>query len=70
MANTYTSLHFHIVFSTKRGEPWLTEGIRGRVWPYLGGIARENGMAALEIGGVSDQKRKGPISTRDCRHVR
>jgi REP element-mobilizing transposase RayT len=54
MANTYTSLHFHIVFSTKRREPWLTESICGRVWPYLGGIARENGMAALEIGGVSD----------------
>jgi len=24
------------------------------LWPYLGGIARENGMKALEIGGVAD----------------
>jgi len=25
-----------------------------RLWPYLGGIARENGMKALAIGGVAD----------------
>jgi hypothetical protein len=23
MANTYTSLHYHIIFSTKNREPWL-----------------------------------------------
>jgi putative transposase len=54
MANTYTALNYHIVFSTKNREPWLTESIRERVWPYLGGIARENGMKALEVGGVAD----------------
>jgi putative transposase len=54
MANTYISLHYHIVFSTKGREPWLSESVRDRLWPYLGGIARENGMTALEVGGVSD----------------
>ena len=54
MANTYTSLNYHIVFSTKDREPWLSEPIRERLWLYLGGIARENGMKALEIGGVAD----------------
>lgn len=54
MANTFTSLHYHIVFSTKNREPWLTENIRDRLWPYLGGIARANGMIAHEVGGVSD----------------
>jgi len=54
MANTYTSLNYHVVFSTKNREPWLTVTVRGRLWPYLGGIARENGMKAVEIGGVSD----------------
>ena len=54
MANTYTSLNYHIVFSTKDREPWLSEPIRERLWPYLGGIARENAMKALEIGGVAD----------------
>ncbi|WP_221030108.1 IS200/IS605 family transposase [Actomonas aquatica] len=54
MANTYTSLQYHVVFSTKKREPWLVESVCERLWPYLGGIARENGMKALEIGGVAD----------------
>ena len=38
MANTYTSLHFHIVYSTKNREPWIESSIERRVWEYLGGI--------------------------------
>jgi putative transposase len=54
MAHTYTSLHHHVVFSTKGREPWLSSLVRQRLWPYLGGIARENKMTALGIGGVAD----------------
>src|SRR6266853_2450052 len=43
MANTYTSLHCHVIFSTKNREPWIRQEIEQRVWSYLGGIARENG---------------------------
>jgi putative transposase len=49
MANTYTSLHYHIVFSTKNRQPFLIETIRERLFAYLGGIAREN-----RISGVAD----------------
>jgi REP element-mobilizing transposase RayT len=41
-ANTYTSLHYHIVFSTKNREHWLRPDIEERVWSYLGGIAGES----------------------------
>ena len=54
MANTYTSLHYHVVFSTKNRQPFLVDATRERLFSYLGGIARENGMKALEIGGVAD----------------
>ena len=54
MANTYTALYYHIVFSTKRRERWLTEDLQERVWSYMGGIARENKMTALQIGGIED----------------
>lgn len=54
MANTYTSLHYQLVFSTKNREPWLSPDVEHRVWTYVGGIARENGMPALAIGGVED----------------
>ena len=54
MANTFVSLRYHVVFSTKGREPWLSEAVTGRLWPYLAGIARDNSMKALEIGGVAD----------------
>lgn len=54
MANTYTSLHYHIVFSTKNRRPWIGADLEQRIWEYLGGIARENDMKALQIGGVED----------------
>ena len=44
----------HCVFSTKGRRPLLTAAIRERLWPYLGGIAREHDMKALAIGGVAD----------------
>ena len=40
MANTYSSLNYHFVFSTKNREPWLVQDIESRVWSYIGGIAR------------------------------
>jgi REP element-mobilizing transposase RayT len=54
VANTYTSLHYHVVFSTKNREPWIEEKFEQRIWAYLGGIARENNMNPLLIGGVED----------------
>ncbi len=54
MANTFTSLHYHVVFSTKGRQRWLTPDIEERVWAYLGGIARQNELRPLLIGGVED----------------
>ncbi len=54
MGNTFTSLHCHLVFSTKNREPWIDHRIEGRVWNFLGGIAREYGVKPLLIGGMPD----------------
>ena len=54
MANTFTSLHYHVIFSTKNREPWIRSEIESRVWSYLGGIARDNNMKALLIGGIEN----------------
>ena len=54
VANTYTSLHYHIIFSTKNRQPWIRQDIEERIWSYLGGIARENDMKALTIGGIEN----------------
>jgi REP element-mobilizing transposase RayT len=51
---SYISSHFHCVFSTKERRPSITPELRERLWPFLGGIARQNKMKAIEIGGVED----------------
>jgi putative transposase len=54
MANTYTSLHYHVIFSTKNREPWIAQDIEKRIWRFMGGIARKHQMTALQVGGVED----------------
>jgi REP element-mobilizing transposase RayT len=51
---SFVSCLLHCVFTTKQREPWLTPEIRERLWPYLAGIAHENDMRAITIGGVAD----------------
>ena len=54
MANTFTSLYYHLIFSTKNREPWIFPDIEERVWRFMGGIARKHKMTALQIGGFDD----------------
>ena len=54
MANTFSSLHYHVVFSTKDREPWISREMESRLWSYLAGIALENDMKPLRIGGMPD----------------
>ena len=51
---SYVSSYFHCVFSTKERRPFITPALRDRLWPFMGGIARQNKMKAIEIGGVAD----------------
>ena len=52
MANTYTSLFYHLVFSTKHRLPLVHPDIEQRVWSYIGGIARAHNLTALQVGGI------------------
>jgi putative transposase len=54
MGHTYTSNLHHAVFSTKERRPSIKTEFRNDLWAYMGGIARQNGFKALEIGGVED----------------
>jgi putative transposase len=51
---SYVSSYFHCVFSTKERRPLIPPALQERLWPYLGGIARQNEMKAVEIGGMTD----------------
>ena len=54
MAHSYASCLIHYVFSTNNRRNTLSGNVRERLWPYLGGIARENGMKALAVGGTDN----------------
>jgi putative transposase len=54
MGHTYVSNLVHYVFSTKHRQKLITPQLEVRLWPYRGGIARENGMKAICIGGTED----------------
>jgi REP element-mobilizing transposase RayT len=44
----------HCVFSTKDRRKIVSSELQKSLWPFIGGVARQNGMKALAIGGVTD----------------
>ena len=54
MPHSYVSALFHCAFSTKGRRRTISPELQDRLWPYLGGIARENKMKALAVGGIED----------------
>jgi putative transposase len=54
LSHTYVNALFHCTFSTKGRRRLITADLQERLWPFLGGIAREQGLKALAIGGVED----------------
>src|ERR1051326_7475535 len=51
---SYISSYHHCVFCTKERRPIITPQLRDRLRPFLGGIARQNQMKAIEVGGMPD----------------
>jgi len=54
MAHSYISCLVHCVFSTKERRKFITPELKERLLPFMGGIARENKMKTLSIGGTQD----------------
>ena len=51
---SFTSLNYHVIFSTKYRKPVIDESIRERLYEYIGGIIRAKEGTLIEIGGVAD----------------
>ena len=54
MAHSYISILTHYIFSTKNRRKIVKSDLEKRLFPYMGGIAKENKMKALAIGGTED----------------
>lgn len=54
MAQTYTRLLYHIVFSTKHRELWIDSAWRDELHAYIGGIVRNRKGDLLAAGEIPD----------------
>lgn len=54
MAHSFVCSYFHLVWSTLERRPLIHSDIQERLWPYLAGIARQEKMKALSIGGTNN----------------
>lgn len=54
MPGTFTNLLYHIVFSTKGREAIITPDLRERLYPFMGGIARDENASLLAVNGMPD----------------
>ncbi len=54
MPQSFANDYVHIVFSTKYRQPFLHDGIRDRMFAYMGGICNEFESTPIIIGGYYD----------------
>lgn len=55
MPQSLSSVHLHLVFSTKNRHPFFQDiGLRAEVHAYLGGISKKLDCPPLIVGGVAD----------------
>jgi hypothetical protein len=58
MPSTHTSLHFHLIFSTKDRYPLIAKEWQDRLHAYLGGLVRHLGGLPDEVNGMADKMSK------------
>ena len=54
MASTLTNLLYHIVFTTRKKQNLISPALFVELYPYIGGIIREEKGKLLKIGGTLD----------------
>jgi putative transposase len=54
MAGTYTQLFYHLVFSTKNRQPFISTEIETDLHKYIAGIFRNLDAVCVEINGMPD----------------
>jgi len=54
MPHSYVQCRLHCIFSTKARKNLIPADVQPRLWPYIGGIAREQSMTALAVGGMDN----------------
>ena len=54
MGHTYARISIHAIFATRDRRPCLSPEVRGRLFPYLAGVAKNHDIRIVAVGGVAD----------------
>jgi putative transposase len=54
MPDSYVANRLHCVFSTKNRAKSIPPEMQPRLWSFMAGIARQNGITPIAIGGLDD----------------
>ena len=54
MPQSFTSLHFHLIFSTKNRMPLIGADLQSRLFEYIGGMLRSRDSRLIAAGGMPD----------------
>jgi putative transposase len=54
MPQSFTCLHFHLIFSTKNRMPLIGADVESRLYEYIGGVLRTNDGRLIAAGGMPD----------------
>ncbi len=53
-SHVYAQLTYHLVWSTKKQMPWITQPLRHELHNYMAEIILRKGLVPLEVGGIHD----------------
>ncbi len=54
MANTFSQIYIHIIFSTKSRNKTIRTSFREELFKYIAGIIKRKGQTPLAVNGTSD----------------
>jgi REP element-mobilizing transposase RayT len=54
MPDTYVANRVHCIFGTKDRRAIISAEVQPRLWAFMAGIARSNGIKPLAVGGFDD----------------
>jgi len=54
MAQAFTTIRIHVIFSTAGRRKWIREDLQEELWRYFAGVSRNYEMKLLKAGGMED----------------
>jgi len=54
MSHSYCQILVHSVFSTDGRQNLIPESLQDRLWAYIGGTAKKEGVRVIAVGGISN----------------